>query len=140
PDQLIYYLLRSLPTFINSLSPIRNFFILKVASGEANENYLYTWIKKPPSLILQHSEEFLEYAKLYFVRLVKVADIKHHNSITSLQLFHSSNAQRSEHIHLGLMLGYITQKAKVSEHRRKSFIVSKSYETRTNIFLTLFPT
>ena len=29
--------------------------ILKVASGEANENDLYTWIKKPPSLILQHS-------------------------------------------------------------------------------------
>lgn len=48
----------------------------------------------------QHSEAFLECAKLYFVRLVKVADIKHHNSITSLQLSHSNNAQHNEHIHL----------------------------------------
>lgn len=55
---------------------------------------------KITKLNAQHSEAFLEYAKLYFVRLVKVTDIKHHNSITSLQLFHLSNEQHSEHMHL----------------------------------------
>jgi len=55
---------------------------------------------KITKLNAQHSEEFLEYAKLYLVRLVTVTDIKHRNSITSLQLSHSSNAQHSEHIHL----------------------------------------
>jgi hypothetical protein len=32
--------------------------ILKVASGEANENDLYTWIKKSPSLMLNIPKHF----------------------------------------------------------------------------------
>ena len=59
--------------------------------------------------MLNIREHFLELVKLYFVRLVKVTDIKHHNSITSLQLFHLSNAQHSEHIHLFYTQDYYNQ-------------------------------
>ena len=50
--------------------------------------------------MIQDSEAFLGSAKVCLMQRVTVEDIKHHNSITSLQLFHSSNAQHSERIHL----------------------------------------